>query len=240
MSGDGGVAARLAAIEARIAGACARAGRPRSQVTLIGASKQQPVATLAEAFHAGLQIFGENRVQEALAKAPALPPEAEWHLLGPLQSNKVRQALRLFRTFHAVDRPAIAEALAREADRLDLRLTIFLEVNLGGEATKHGFAPAALPAAARAIAALDRLRLAGLMAIPPPGEDAEASRPWFRQLAALGRELAAGLGPDRFGTALSMGMSDDFEVAIEEGATHVRVGTLLFGPRAPRPAAAAG
>jgi len=152
----------------------------------------------------------------------------------------VRQALRLFRTFHAVDRPAIAEALAREADRLDLRLTIFLEVNLGGEATKHGFAPAALPAAARAIAALDRLRLAGLMAIPPPGEEAEASRPWFRQLAALGRELTAGLGPDRFGTALSMGMSDDFEVAIEEGATHVRVGTLLFGPRAPRPAAAAG
>ena len=240
MSGDGGVAARLAAIEARIAGACARAGRPHSQVTLIGASKQQPAATLAEAFHAGLRIFGENRVQEALAKAPALPPEAEWHLLGPLQSNKVRQALRLFRTFHAVDRPAIAEALAREADRLDLRLTIFLEVNLGGEATKHGFAPAALPAAARAIAALDRLRLAGLMAIPPPGEDAEASRPWFRQLAALGRELAAGLGPDRFGTALSMGMSDDFEVAIEEGATHVRVGTLLFGPRAPQPAAAAG
>lgn len=236
MDGAAGVAGRLAAIEARIAAACARAGRSRAEVTLVGACKQQPVESLAAAFAAGVRVFGENRVQEALAKAPALPPEIEWHLLGPLQSNKVRMALRLFRTLHAVDRLSIAHDLEREAGRLGLELSVFLEVNLGQEETKHGFAAEELPGAARAIAARGHLRLAGLMAIPPPADDPEESRPWFRRLAALGRALAADLGSERYGGRLSMGMSDDFEVAIEEGATHVRVGTSLFGPRPPRAA----
>lgn len=239
MSGAEAVAGRIAAIEARIAAACRRAGRARAEVTLVGASKQQPVETLAAAFAAGLRVFGENRVQEALAKAPALPPEIAWHLLGPLQSNKVRMALRLFRTFHAVDRLSIAHDLEREAGRLGLELSVFLEVNLGGEATKHGFAEEELPGAAREIAALGHLRLAGLMAIPPPTDDPEDSRPWFRRLAARGRALAGDLGPARYGGRLSMGMSDDFEVAVEEGATEVRVGTSLFGPRPARPAPAA-
>jgi len=236
MCGAEAVAGRLAAIEARIDAACRRAGRTRAEVTLVGASKQQPAEVLAAAFAAGLRAFGENRVQEALAKAPSLPPQIEWHLLGPLQSNKVRMALRLFRTFHAVDRLAIAGDLAREAGRLGVELSVFLEVNLGEEATKHGFGEAELPAAAREIAALGSLRLAGLMAIPPPADDPEDSRPWFRRLAALDRALAGELGPGRYGGRLSMGMSDDFEVAIEEGATHVRVGTSLFGPRPPRAA----
>lgn len=237
MSGAEALPGRLVAIEARIAAACRRAGRARTEVTLVGASKQQPVETLAAAFAAGLRVFGENRVQEALAKAPSLPPEIEWHLLGPLQSNKVRMALRLFRTFHAVDRLAIAHDLAREAAPLGIGLSVFLEVNLGDEATKHGFAPGEVAAAAREIAPLGHLRLAGLMAIPPPGADPEASRPWFRKLATLSRALADDLGPERYGGQLSMGMSDDFETAVEEGATHVRVGTALFGPRPPRPAA---
>jgi pyridoxal phosphate enzyme (YggS family) len=236
MSGAEAVPGRLAAIEARIDAACRRAGRARTDVTLVGASKQQPAEVLAAAFAAGLRVFGENRVQEALAKAPSLPPQVEWHLLGPLQSNKVRMALRLFRTFHAVDRLSIAHDLEREAARLGIGLSVFLEVNLGDEATKHGLAEGEVAAAARQIALLDHLRLAGLMAIPPPGDDPEASRPWFRRLAGLSRALAGELGPERCGGGLSMGMSDDFEVAIEEGATHVRVGTSLFGPRPPRPA----
>ena len=234
-----GTADRLAAIESRIATACARAGRPRSAVTLVGASKMQPVATLRAAFDAGLRAFGENRVQEGLAKAEQLPGGIEWHLLGPLQSNKVRAALRLYRTFHAVDRPSIARELEREAARAGLTVAGFLEVNLGEEETKHGFAPRDVAAAARELAGLDRLRIVGLMAIPPFGDDPEASRPWFRRLRELRDELLTALGPERFPGLLSMGMSDDFEIAIAEGATHVRVGTALFGPRPPRPAALA-
>lgn len=231
-----GTADRLAAFESRIATACARADRPRSAVTLVGASKLQPVATLRAAFDAGLRSFGENRVQEGLAKAEQLPGGIDWHLLGPLQSNKVRAALRLYRTFHAVDRPSIARELEREAARAGLAVAGFLEVNLGEEETKHGFAPRDVAAAARELAGLDRLRIVGLMAIPPFSDDPEASRPWFRRLRELRDELLTALGPERFPGLLSMGMSDDFEIAIAEGATHVRVGTALFGPRPPRPA----
>ena len=231
----GGVRERLASIEARIAAACQRAGRPRSAVRLIGASKLQPTAVLAEACEAGLRRFGENRVQEGQAKAPALPPDVEWHLLGPLQSNKVRPALQVFGWFHAVDREKIARALDVEARAQGRVATGLLEVNLGGEASKHGFAPDGLAAAAAPLAALAGLRIVGLMTIPPPAADPEQARSWFRALAAL----AAGLNarPEWGGrlTELSMGMSDDFEVAIEEGATFVRVGTALFGPR-PAPA----
>ncbi|QQR74799.1 MAG: YggS family pyridoxal phosphate-dependent enzyme [Holophagales bacterium] len=225
------IADSLAAIEARIAAACARAGRARSTVTLVGASKVQPVDSLRAAFDAGLRDFGENRVQEGLAKAELLPAEIAWHLLGPLQSNKVRAALRLYRTFHAVDRLSIALDLEREAARAGLDARGFLEVNLGAEPTKHGFDPDEVLAAARELAPLEHLRLVGLMAIPPFGDDPEASRPWFVQLRSLRDDVATALGPERFPGLLSMGMSDDFEVAIEEGATHVRIGTALFGAR---------
>lgn len=229
------VAERCAAVQARLAAACRLAGRDPSGVRLVGASKGQPVAVLRAAHEAGLALFGENRVQEALAKAAELPPALEWHLLGPLQSNKVRQALRLFRTFHAVDRAAIAFDLDREAGKLGLAIDGFLEVNLGGEASKHGFAPESLLAEAAPLARLDHLRLRGLMAIPPPSEEPEGARPWFARLRILADELAAQPGFEGFSRWLSMGMSDDFEVAIAEGATHVRVGTLLFGPRGSTP-----
>jgi len=231
VNGNPGIPERLARINDRIAEACRHAGRPAGSVVLVGASKTQPAAVLAEAWQAGLKIFGENRVQEALAKSPELPPGIEWHLIGPLQSNKVRAALDLFRTIHSIDRPSIAEAVDREAGARGLAIAGFLEVNLGGEESKHGFLPAGLAEAVRPLSRLQHLRIAGLMAVPPQGDSPEDSRPWFRQLRELRDGLVARPEWQGFPGWLSMGMSDDFEVAVEEGATHVRVGTALFGPR---------
>jgi pyridoxal phosphate enzyme (YggS family) len=226
-----GIAARVAAVRAEIAAACARAGRDPGAVTLVAASKSQPAELLREAWEAGVRVFGENRVQEAAGKRGALPPEAEWHLLGPLQSNKTRAALELFGTFHALDRPKIFHAVAGEAARRGVRVDAFAEVNVGEEASKHGLPPAGLAAALEPLATLPGLRLVGLMAIPPFEEDPEASRRWFARLRALRDELAARPGWEAFPGWLSMGMSHDFAVAVEEGATHVRVGTALFGER---------
>ncbi|HEV3458162.1 MAG TPA: YggS family pyridoxal phosphate-dependent enzyme [Thermoanaerobaculia bacterium] len=229
-------AARLAAVRGRIAAACARSRRDPATVTLVGASKTQPAAVLAPFVAAGLAVLGENRVQEAQAKRRELgeilpEPQVEWHLIGPLQTNKARPALELFSCIHSLDRPAIAAALDREAGRRGIRPGVFLEINLGEESSKHGFAPGRLAEAVRPLAALPNLRIVGLMAIPPFAASAEASRPWFRRLRELRDDL--GSRPEWAGWpgSLSMGMSDDFEVAIEEGATHVRVGTALFGPR---------
>jgi pyridoxal phosphate enzyme (YggS family) len=229
-----GLPERLARINARIEEACRRAGRPAAGehgVVLVGASKTQPAAVLAEAWQAGLRVFGENRVQEALAKSPELPPEIDWHLIGPLQTNKVRAALDLFHTIHSIDRVRVAEAVDREAGARGLTVTGLIEVNLGGEESKHGFLPEGLVDAVRPLADLQYLRIAGFMAIPPQGDSPEDSRPWFRRLRELRDELAGRPEWTGFPGWLSMGMSDDFEVAIEEGATHVRVGTALFGPR---------
>jgi pyridoxal phosphate enzyme (YggS family) len=225
------MAQRAAAIRSRIAGAARRAGRDPSAVTLVGASKRQPPELLAAAFAAGVTVFGESRVQEALAKIPLLPAEVEWHFIGPLQTNKARAAAGAFAVLHSVDRLALAEALDREAARLGRTIPCFLEVNIAGEATKHGFAPAGIDAALARLAELAGLEVVGLMAVPPATEDAERSRPWFRELARLRDQVARSAALDRFAGLLSMGMSDDFEVAIEEGATHVRVGTALFGER---------
>ena len=197
----------------------------------MGASKTQPAPVLRAAWDAGLRVFGENRVQEALAKAPDLPPGIEWHLIGPLQSNKVKAALGLFHTVQSVDRPKIAEALDREAGARGLRLDVFLEVNLGGEPTKHGFPPAGLAEAVRPLAGLPHLRVVGLMTIHPFGGSPDDARRWFRQLRELRDRLAERPEWAGFPGWLSMGMSDDYAVAAEEGATHVRVGTALFGPR---------
>jgi pyridoxal phosphate enzyme (YggS family) len=229
-------AGRYAEIERRIQAACDRAGRSRASVRLVGASKRQPLEALAAAYACGLRSFGENRVQEAVAKAPLLPPDIEWHLLGPLQSNKVRKAVALFHVVHAIDRPAIAFELDQEAARQGRRLSGLIEVNLGAEESKHGFAVDDLAADLEVLAplaVLEHLRIGGLMAIPPPGASAEDSRPHFRRLARLRDALAE--RPEwrarDFAGELSMGMSDDFEVAIEEGATHVRIGSALFGER---------
>jgi pyridoxal phosphate enzyme (YggS family) len=229
------IAERLGRIRTRIDEACGRSGRPAGSVTLVGVSKTQPAAAVAAAFRAGIRVCGENRVQEGLAKSRELPPEVAsgiaWHLIGPLQSNKVRAALDLFHTLHAVDRPAIAEAIDREAGARGLAVSGFLEVNLGGEVSKHGFPADGLAEAVRPLAGLRHLRLAGLMAIPPQGSSPEDSRPWFRRLRELRDDLAGRPEWMGFPGWLSMGMSDDFEVAVEEGASHVRVGTALFGPR---------
>jgi pyridoxal phosphate enzyme (YggS family) len=225
------IAARLAAVRQDIVEACARSGRRPDEVVLVGASKTQPAAALREAWEAGLRVFGENRVQEAAAKRPGLPAAIDWHLIGPLQSNKVRQALDLFSTIHSIDRPKIAWSVDREAAERGCQLRGFLEVNLAGEESKHGFPATGLAAAVRPLAALAHLQIVGLMAIPPQGEDAEASRPWFRRLRELRDELGARPEWQGFPGYLSMGMSGDFAVAVEEGATHVRVGTALFGER---------
>jgi len=232
---DHELAERLASVRLRIAEACARAGRRPEEVTLVGAAKAQPPARLLAARRAGLAVFGENRVHEAEEHRALLAADGgdapEWHLIGPLQSNKAKRAASLFDAVHSVDREKIARLLDRELAALGRRIPAFLEVNLGAEESKHGFPPAGLAAAARPLAALEHLRVVGLMAVPPAADDPGAARPWFRRLRELAAELAARPEWPRFPALLSMGMSDDFEVAVEEGATHVRIGSALFGPR---------
>jgi PLP dependent protein len=230
-TGTAEIAARLARVRGEIAEACARAGRRPEEIVLVGASKTQPPELLRAAWEAGLEVFGENRVQEALAKSRELPADIEWHLIGPLQSNKVRPALDLFAAIHSIDRPKIAEAVDREAGERGRRLPVFLEVNLGSEETKHGFPAESLAESVCPLADLAHIQIVGLMAIPPQAPDAEGSRPWFRRLRELRDALAERPEWSGFPGRLSMGMSHDFAVAIEEGATHVRVGTALFGPR---------
>ncbi len=225
------VSANLADIERRIGAACGRAGRARASVTLVGASKTHPPETLREAYDAGLRHFGENRVQEGQRKAPALPADCTWHLLGPLQTNKVKPAAALFAVLHAVDRAKVAHALDQECGARGVRRDGFLEINLGNEESKHGFSPATLVEEAAPLAALVHLRIVGLMAIPPVETEPARARDWFRRLRELRDRLAERPEWAGWSGALSMGMSGDFEVAIEEGATHVRVGTALFGAR---------
>jgi hypothetical protein len=231
------VAARLDALRQRIAAAAARSGRDPAAVTLVGAAKGQPPERLRAARRAGLVAFGENRVQEAeahrrsLAEPGAAEPAVEWHLIGPLQSNKAKPAAALFSTVHSLDRLKIARALDRAAGELGRVLDGFLEVNLAGEGTKTGFPARDLASGVAPIAELRNLRVVGLMAIPPFPEDPEESRPWFQRLRELSEELAEHPEWRGWPGKLSMGMSADFEVAVEEGATHVRVGTALFGER---------
>ena len=225
------VVERYRAVRQRIAAASDRSGRARDEVALVGACKRQPLERIVAAREAGLSILGENQVQEALRHADALDGEIEWHLIGPLQSNKAKKAVRLFSTVQSIDRLKIARILDREAAAAGRRLVGLIEVNLGGEETKHGFPVAEVEAGLSELAELEHLRIEGLMAIPPPAADPEGSRPWFRRLRELRDSLfARAIWAGRAGL-LSMGMSADFEVAIEEGATHIRVGSDLFGPR---------
>jgi pyridoxal phosphate enzyme (YggS family) len=212
---------RLAIVEERIQNAAHSAGRKRDEITLIAVTKKFPAEVTREAYELGLRSFGENYVQEFERKHPLLADlaGAEFHLIGHLQSNKARIAGELFHTIQTVD----SEKLARRLDQLNRPLEVMIEVKLSHEESKEGAAPESLPALIAGIRACPNLRLTGLMTMPPWCDDPEVTRPYFRTLAALAREHGL--------AKLSMGMSHDLEAAIEEGSTHVRVGTALFGPR---------
>lgn len=216
-----GLAENIAAVEQRIAAACARAGRPRQSVTLLAVTKVFPVSAILDAYACGLRQFGENYVQEFESKAPqARPlPGARFHLIGHLQSNKSSKAGELFDVIQTVDSPK----LARRLDSLGRPIEIMIEVKLSHEDAKHGCDPQDLPALVEAIRSCPNLNLTGLMTMPPWSDDPEPSRPYFRRL----RQLAEAHRLPQ----LSMGMSHDLEVAIEEGSTLVRIGTALFGSR---------
>ena len=223
------IAENFAKVRAQIAEAAARSGRRAEEVTLIAVSKTHGPEEVREAVAAGQVLFGENRVQEARAKAPLLPGALRWHLIGHLQSNKVRQALGIFERIQSIDTVEMARDVNRVAGELGLFPKVFLEVNVAGEGSKFGFQPEALRARMEELLALDRVTVDGLMTIPPYAEEPEETRPYFAALRELRDRLSA-----EFGVALpelSMGMSGDFAVAIEEGATFVRVGTALFGER---------
>ena len=228
-----GFAAARADVLARIAAACARVGRTPDEVTLVAVSKTVDAGRLRDAVAAGLTLFGENRVQEGAAKAAEVPG-ARWHLIGPLQSNKARRALEVYEAIQSVDSVGLAERLDRLAREVrgagpTNRFPVLLEVNVDDDPAKAGLAPDVLPEAIERITALDALDVRGLMTIGRQVASAEAARPTFVTLRGLSERLRAGGGP--LGPDLSMGMTDDFEVAIEEGATIVRVGRAIFGER---------
>jgi PLP dependent protein len=222
----------LSRIQERIAAAAERAGRRGEEITLIGVSKTHPASAIREAFEAGVRHFGENRVQEWEAKragAEGLP--ATWHLIGHLQSNKAARAARLFHSVDSVDDLALAQRLDRARGEAGItgKLRVLIEVRLAPEETKSGVEVEELSGLAEKVALLPHLELAGLMCIPPLLEDVERVRPYFRRLRDLRDELPKKMGLQL--PVLSMGMSHDFEAAIEEGATEVRIGTALFGER---------
>jgi pyridoxal phosphate enzyme (YggS family) len=226
------LATNLSEIRRRITGACLKAGRDPSSVELIAVSKTFPAEMIREALEAGQRVFGESKLQEAESKIDALPGSLHWHFIGRVQRNKVRKILPRFEVIHAIDSLRLAQYADEIARELGLFPKVFLQVNIGGEETKGGFEPDAIREEMDGLLALERLEVLGLMCIPPPGPDAEASRPWFQALRKLRDELQERAGVPL--PSLSMGMSDDFEVAIEEGATHVRVGSSIFGKRAYR------
>ncbi len=226
---------RASAVLERIARAAARSGRSPDAVRLVAVSKTQPVARIAEAYEAGLRVFGENYVQEAEEKVRAFP-HAEWHFIGKLQGNKVKKAVSLFDWIQTVDSPRLLAEISRRCAEAGKTLPVLIEVNLGGEESKAGLAPEELPSLLAAAAELPGIRVRGLMAIPPVSDDPEESRPRFAALRELLERHTTLAGSGEKMTELSMGMSNDFEAAIEEGATMVRVGTAVFGSRARREA----
>jgi hypothetical protein len=221
----------LQAVRARIDAACERAGRAPGTARLVAVSKTQSAQCVRAAIDAGQRLFGENRVQEALAKIDALAPAGEWHLIGAVQRNKARHVVGRFALLHGVDNGRLVDELQRRAESAGVVQPILIQVRLGGEDTKSGVDERGLAELVDCAVGAAALDLRGLMTIPPPAEAPEANRRWFARLRALrdaeGRRTGRGL-PE-----LSMGMSDDFEVAVEEGATLVRVGTAIFGPRRP-------
>ncbi len=231
-----GIAENVAEIRERMASAARRAGRRADDIVLMGVSKTFPAEAIREAYSAGIRVFGENRVQEFSEKAAALRnlPDVEWHLIGHLQSNKAAKAAELFHAVDSVDSLRLAERLNAAADAIGKKLLVLIEINIGAEEAKSGLLPSApeftqlLQAAPR----LEHLEIQGLMTIPPFTGSPEGARPYFRKLRELRDATAAKRLPNVGMDVLSMGMSHDFEIAIEEGSTCVRVGTAIFGSRA--------
>lgn len=225
-----GIRQRLFAVRARVQDACVRAGREPSSVTLVAVSKTHPAQALRAAYEAGQRDFGENYAQEFAVKREALRDLADvrWHFIGALQSNKAKVVVPGTVLIHAVDRESVAQALAKRAQASDTVVEVLVEANVGGEASKAGVAPEAVEPLVARIAGLEGLRVRGLMCVPPPVDTPDEARPFFRAL----RELRDRLRPAHPTLdLLSMGMTSDFEAAIAEGATHVRVGTAIFGAR---------
>src|SRR5580765_8414815 len=220
------IRANLDRVRERVARAAERAGRRASDVLLIGVSKTVEVARIRQAIEAGVAALGENRVQEARDKVSEIGRPVPWHLIGHLQTNKVRDALELFDVIHSLDRLDLAKELDKRARARGRTVDVLVEVNVAAEVSKGGVAPDGLGDLLDSVAAMSSLKVRGLMAVPPEAKDPDDSRVWFRALRKLGEHYSF--------SELSMGMSGDFEVAIEEGATMVRVGTAIFGPRAPR------
>lgn len=216
-------------IHSRMQDAAQRVGRHVSDVRLVAVSKTYPSAVIQEAWNSGQRAFGENRVQDALPKIAELPAEAEWHFIGHLQSNKIRKALPAFTLIHGVDNLELAQQISRIAGEMRLTANILLEINVSGEASKFGFSPTDLRQNLEGLLCLPNIRINGLMTMAPYSEDPETARPVFSKLRILRDELAAQSG--QVLRELSMGMSGDFEVAIQEGATIVRIGSSIFGHR---------
>jgi PLP dependent protein len=225
------LAANLNSLQQRIALACTRAQRDPASVTLLPVTKSHPPEIVNEAVQIGLTVFGENKVQEAKAKIPLCSNRLRWHMIGHLQSNKCRDAVELFAMIQSVDSLHLAEEINRRADRAAKTMPVLIEVNVAGEASKFGYRPEQLLAELPQLNALKRLEIQGLMTVPPWAPEPETVRPLFRQMRELKTQCEQKLGIPL--PHLSMGMSGDFEVAIEEGATLVRIGTALFGPRTP-------
>lgn len=225
------VAENLQRVRSQVEEAARKSGRSTDDITLVAISKTHEAEKVRAAFDAGQELFGESKVQEARAKIPLLPSAARWHFVGRLQRNKIRHALPLFELFHSVDSLALARDINRIAGEEGLRPRVLLEVNVAGEGSKIGFAPETLRAEIEALLELPRLTIEGLMTIPPFAPEAEDSRKYFVALRELRDQLASEFRLSL--PHLSMGMTGDFPVAIEEGATFVRVGTAIFGKRTP-------
>ena len=233
MTGVESIRDNAARVLERIARAVERSGREAQAIRLIAVGKTQPAGVIGEALEAGLAVFGENYVQEAEGKIRAFP-QAEWHLIGKLQRNKVKKAVSLFSFIQTVDSLGLLEEISRRAAEAGKVLPVLVEVNVAGEGSKAGVAPEEITGILEAAPGLPGISLRGLMAIPPWTEDPEESRPYFIRLREMLVECVSRGGAEPVMTELSMGMSNDFEAAIEEGATMVRVGTAIFGSRARR------
>ncbi|MBI3784040.1 MAG: YggS family pyridoxal phosphate-dependent enzyme [Deltaproteobacteria bacterium] len=231
LAGVSDIAGNLQRVRARMSAAAQRCGRDAAAVRLIGISKTQPAAVVQRAIDAGLADVGENYVQEMIAKRPGVHGAVTWHLVGHLQRNKAGRAVELFDVIHSVDSRALGQALARQGERRQQAVQILVEVNVGDERSKSGIAIDAAEPLIAALGDLRWLRIEGLMTIPPPGSKPDDSRPYFQTLRRLRDRLRATAPANAPLRELSMGMTDDFEVAIEEGATMVRVGRAIFGER---------
>ena len=222
---------KLENVEERIRAACERAGRNRSEVTLIAVSKTKPVETLREAYDLGVRVFGENKVQELVDKYGALPEDIHWHMIGHLQRNKVKYIIDKAELIHSVDSLRLAETIEKEAEKHNITANILIEVNVAREESKFGVMPEELDEIVEKIAGFNHLNVKGLMTIAPYVENPEENRAVFARLRKLSVDIASKNVDNMNMSILSMGMTNDYEIAIEEGATMVRVGTGIFGER---------